>query len=107
MPAFHRTAEDEHDAAVAVVGAAIAILACGTPELGHGDDRDIFHTVAHIVDECGERAGELARHVAQLVGLVLMVIPSADLGERGFHACARFDEACDLLKAASELAALK
>ena len=41
--ASNNAAHDEHDIGVAMIGPAVAVLFCGAPKLGHGNQRDVFH----------------------------------------------------------------
>src|SRR5581483_2551890 len=106
LPSLDRAAEDEHHVAVAVVGAVAAVLLGGAAELGHGDDDDVLHAVAHIRAEGAEGEAQLAEAVGHAALLVLVGVPAADIGEGGLDAGVGLDEARDLLEAAAELAAL-
>jgi len=46
LAAAYARAEDEHDIGMAMIGAPVAILPCGAPELRHSQEHDIFHAVA-------------------------------------------------------------
>src|SRR5215471_21471592 len=90
-----RAAEHEHDVGVAVVGAAIAVLARGAPELRHADDHCVFAKIAQIGPERSDGLRELASEVGDLAlhaAFVHVVVPSADVGESDFHAQVGFDQ---------------
>jgi len=53
--ALHRSSKNEHDIGMAVVGAAVAVLARGAAEFGHGDDHRVFPEISEIGPESGER----------------------------------------------------
>src|SRR5215471_8820455 len=101
-----RTAQHEHHAAVAMVGSVIAVLLRSPPELRHGNNNDILHAVAHVRAKGGQCAAELTEQAVQLAGLVLMMVPPANLGECGLYSSVRLDELCDLLQASAQLSAL-
>jgi hypothetical protein len=75
-------------------------------ELGHGDDRDVFHPVAEVLVKTVECECELAEKDAELAGLIAVMVPAADLGERGFNPDIGFDQTSQLLQTAAELSAL-
>ena len=51
--AFHRSAEQQHRVAVAVVGAPVAVLRHGASKLGHRDDDGVGHKGAKLRDTMG------------------------------------------------------
>ena len=79
-------------------------------ELGHGDQRDVFHAIAQVLIKGRERLAELRQIVGELaVGglsadLVDVRVPAADIGERHFHADVGLDQLRDLLQAFAEAA---
>src|SRR5678815_2606097 len=50
----HRTAQNKHGVAMAVVCSVIPVFRCGTAEFGHRHDHDVFHTIAHVARKGGQ-----------------------------------------------------
>src|SRR5438094_3957357 len=100
--ATHWTAEHHHHVAVAVVGAAIAVFLHRSAELGHRHENDVFHSIAHVMDECGQRSAELLEQTGQLGSLVRVMVPTTDIGESRLHTNPAFDEPSNLLQAAAK-----
>src|SRR4051812_12046305 len=65
-PTAHAAAEYPVDAAVAVVGAAVAVLAERAPELAQHDDDSIVPRAAHFVRERADTATELFEPVREI-----------------------------------------
>ena len=68
LAALDRPAEDEHRVAVAVVGAAVAVLLHRPAELRHRDEHDVGHAIAEILRERGEAAREIIEAIGDLAG---------------------------------------
>ncbi len=103
--ALDRAAHGEEAGAVAVIGAAIAVLVHGAAELAHGDDDDIGHAVAEVLMQRGQRLREAAEPGGELalgVALVGVGVPAVDLGEGDLHADVGLDQLRDLLEVAAE-----
>jgi len=49
--ALDRASHDKHDIGVAVVGATIAVLACGATEFRHGDDDGVVGEIPEVDPE--------------------------------------------------------
>ena len=99
LAAADAAAEDEHRVAVAVVGAAVAVLLHRPAELRHREHTMSAmrspRSVASAAMPCAKsssRAGELAGRAA----LVDVRVPAAELGERDLEADVRLDELRDL-----------
>ena len=72
---------DHHRVAVAVVGAAIAVLVHRAPELRHRQDDDVGHAIAEVGDERRDAAAEVVeprRELALRAALVDVRVPAAD-----------------------------
>src|SRR5260221_3171522 len=73
------------DAAVAVIGAAVAVLAKGTPKLGdHHDDGIAPSGRPDLFGKAGQRAAEFAETIGKITGgaaLIDVGIPTADVDE--------------------------
>src|SRR5262249_41387217 len=61
--ALHRTADDHHQTAVAVVGSGIAVLFHSTAEFGHCYQDDFFHAIAHALAEAGDGSRKLTKQI--------------------------------------------
>jgi len=97
IASFYRTAQHEHDIAVAMIGAGIAILFHRAAELRHRDEYDILHSITHVANESGERRPELSQHIIQLTVFVAVMIPTSDVRERDFHSGICFNQPRGLL----------
>ena len=86
-----------------MIGAGVAIFSCRAAEFGHRDENDVFHPIAHVSRESGERVAVRLEEVRQLRSLIAVMIPTADIGKRRFDTNVRFDEPRDLLQAAAEV----
>ena len=105
LAAFHVAAENKHRVGVTVVSAAGAVFAGGAAELRHGDQGDVFGIVAQVAPEGGDGGGEVAEAVGKLAvdaALVLMRVPSADVGECGLDAEVGLEQLGDLPQAVAE-----
>ena len=103
--AFHRTAEDEHDVRMAVIGAAVSVLVGRAAKLRHRDDDRVFAKIAKIGPEGSDRLREVAEHIGQLAfgrSFVDVMVPSSDIGERYLNAEIGFDQLRQLAKAVAE-----
>src|SRR5204863_393142 len=83
--AAHGPSQRQHRGRVAVVGAAVAILRDGAPELRHGEHHDVGHPVAQVLGERGERAAEVTQaegEPALLGALAHVGVPTLHVGER-------------------------
>src|SRR5579863_5077267 len=82
-PAIDAAAHHPVDAAVTVIGAAVAILAERTSEFGdHDHDRVAPAGRADLFGKAGERAAEFAEPIGEIAGrraLVDMRVPAADI----------------------------
>ena len=99
MPPLHVAAEGEEAGAVAVVGAAVAVLAGGPAELAHRQHHDVGHPVAEVGVERGQRPAEveqLAGELAERAALVGVRVPAVALDERDLDADVGLDELGDL-----------
>src|SRR5204862_6270479 len=79
--ALPRPAEQRDDIAVAVIGAAIAILAHGAAEFGQQDDDRILPRTAEGFGKCCEPVAEGAQSLRQLSGMIAlpdMGVPAAE-----------------------------
>src|SRR5690606_12340425 len=93
--ALHAAAEDQHRVAMAVVRAAVAVLAHGSPELGHRDDHHVAEAIAKVDGEGRDSTGEVVEAIGELAGrapFVRMMIPSPQFGERYLEADVRLDQ---------------
>src|SRR5712671_6395961 len=86
LPAVDGPTENEHDAAVSVIGAVVSVFGCRASELRHRYQRNVLHAIAHVPRKCGQRISELIEQPRQLARLVAVVIPTTDFRKRGFHA---------------------
>ena len=89
--AVDRAAHHPDDVAVAVVGAAIAVLAHGAAELGEDDDHRVAPGAAEPAGQRGEAFAERAQPVGELAllaALVDMGVPAAERRQRR-AGCAR------------------
>ena len=90
---------------MAVICAAGTVLARGAAELRHGDQRDVFCVVAEVSPECRDGRREIAEAIGKLAidcALVLMRVPSADIGKRSLNAEVRLEQLSDLLHVVAE-----
>src|SRR5579859_1488244 len=93
---------------MAMVGAAVAVFAGGAAEFRHGDQDYVAHAIAQVLPERREALAEFREALRQLslggplADLVDVMVPSADIGERHFHADIRFDQPRDLAQALAE-----
>src|SRR5262249_1612748 len=93
------SADDEHRVAVAVIGAAVAVLGHRPPELAHRQNDDVFHAVAEVARERRDALAEVAKALRELAdrrSLVYVRVPAAGFGERDFEAHLGLDELRDL-----------
>src|ERR1700722_3396124 len=103
--AFHRTAENEHDVGVAVVGAAVSVFAHGAAKLRHADDDGIFAEIAKVGPEGRERLREFSKHVGELAfgcAFVDVMVPSTDVGESNLHAEIGLNQLSELAQTVAE-----
>jgi hypothetical protein len=102
LAALHLRADDEHRPRVAVVGAARAVLARHAPKLGHRQDHDVVHAIAHVGDEGGNAVAKVTQSRGQLTRaapLVHVRVPPADVGKGELHPESGLDELCNLEQA--------
>ena len=59
LAAAHAAADDQHRVAVAVIGAAVAVLRHRAPELRHREHDGVGHAIAEVGDERGDAPGEV------------------------------------------------
>src|SRR5436190_2309482 len=59
-------ADDEHGVAVAVIGAAVAVLGDRPPELAHRQDDDVLHPIAEVARERGDALAEVGEPLREL-----------------------------------------
>src|SRR5262245_47856786 len=59
--ATHAAADDDHRVAVAVIGAAVAVLAHGPAEFGHGQNNGVFQSVPKVGDESCDTSREVVQ----------------------------------------------
>src|ERR1700722_3257938 len=82
-PAIDAAAHHPVDAAVAVIGAAVAVLAEGAAELGDHDDDGVAPTArSNLFREAGQTRAELAQAIGEIAGrsaLVDVGVPTADI----------------------------
>jgi len=86
--AFDIAAENEHGVGVSVIGAPGTVFAGSAAKLRHGDKGDVFCIVAKVAPEGSDACGEIAETVGELAvdaALVLMCVPTADVGESSFY----------------------
>src|SRR5260370_14682356 len=94
--------EHEREAGMAVVGAAVAVLAHGAAELGHGHQHHVRHAVAEVAVERGEGGAQLAqaaRAPALNPAFGRVVGPAAHVCEGHLHSHPGLDELRDLPEA--------
>src|SRR5947207_12137967 len=106
--AAHGPSQRQHRGRVAVVGAAVAVLRDGAPELRHGEHHDVGHPVAQVLGERGERAAEVTQaegEPALLGALAHVGVPTLHVGERDLEPDVRLDEPRDLFHRLAEGAA--
>jgi len=68
VPALHRTAHHKHAVGVAVVRAAIAVFVSGSAKLGHADENDVLHLIAHILMKRGDSLPQILQKIRELSG---------------------------------------
>ena len=90
-----------------MVGAPGSVLMGGAAKFRHGDEHDIFSTVAHILPEGSDTLAEVGEAAGQLTSggaLVLVRIPPADIGKSSLDAKIGLHQLCNLLHAVAKLA---
>ena len=72
-------ADYEQRAGVTVISTAVPVLASHAAELGHRENHDIVHAVAHIGHQCGNRAREIVEPGVQ--GVLVPIGDPAQLSQ--------------------------
>src|SRR5258708_28712237 len=91
--------DDHHGVAVAMVGAAVAVLGDGPSKLAHRQNDDVGHAIAEVPREGREAAREIVEAPRKLAGggsLVHVRVPAARLGEGNLETYVRLDQLRDL-----------
>ena len=98
LAAAHASAEHEHDIAVTVVGAAVAVFPRGTAKLGHGYQNDVLHPIAQILIERRKPVAEFFQAIGQLPGGAAfgdMGVPALDFSKGDLESDIGFDQPGD------------
>src|ERR1017187_3163057 len=107
LSAFDVATHQEHAIRMAVIGPAIAVLLCGSSELGHADEHNIAHAVAHILMERRDSLPQIAQQIRELTldaALVDVMAPPAAIQKRHFKSHVRFEKLGDFFEAFAETA---
>ncbi len=105
------TAHGKHAVGVAVIGAAVAVFACGAAKFRHGNDGYVLAPVAQVQPERGEGLAEIGK-AGWPVGpakrcalhLVNMMVPASHIGERHLDADVCLDKLRNLAETVAEAA---
>src|SRR5262249_22388876 len=95
------TPEDKHAIRVPMVGAAIPVFLGGAPELAHGYDHDVPHTVAHVLKNRRHRRRQTAqqsRRSPLCFAFIAVIAPAATIEKHNFPPDIRLDHLSDLLQ---------
>jgi hypothetical protein len=82
--AAHTSAKHPNDVAMAVIGAAVAVLMNGAAELRHDDDDGIVTMLAEVFGQRGEAVTERPETIGELAFLISLVdvgVPAAEAGK--------------------------
>src|SRR4029453_3634233 len=82
-----------------VVGASIAVLRNGAPELRHREHHGVGHSITEVRGQRCDAAREIfepARQLSLRRSLIDVRVPAPDVRERDFDADVGFDELSDL-----------
>src|SRR5215470_17670763 len=95
------TPEDKHAIRVPMAGAAIPVFLGGAPELAHGYDHDVPHTVAHVLIKRRQRLAQIAQQIRKLslrIAFIDVIVPAATIEKHNFQPDIRLDHLSDLLQ---------
>src|SRR5215471_3673559 len=104
LAAVNRTADHHHEAAVSVIGSAVAVLFHRAAEFGHRYQDNVLHTVAHFLAERSDAGRKLPEKIRKLLILISVVIPPDDISKSHFNAGLCFQQTRELLQIAAEFA---